>query len=99
MRTKIALVFTLVLVVSVGWTDGVKDIAAEMADSALLFLRSLNSADQDQASLAFDNDNRYDWHYIPRPGERKGSLQIHDCAAKPARSSSDEHRPQQRGNI
>lgn len=72
MRTKIALVFTLVLVVSVGWTDGVKDIAAEMAGSARDFLRSLSSADQDQANLAFDNENRYDWHYIPRPGERKG---------------------------
>ena len=24
------------------------------------------------ANLAFDDENRYDWHYIPRMGERKG---------------------------
>ncbi len=72
MRAKIALVSALALVVSVGWTEGVKDIAAEMAESARHFLRSLNSEGQDQANLAFENENRFDWHYIPRPGERKG---------------------------
>jgi len=72
MRAKIALVSTLALVVSVGWTEGVGDIAAEMAESARHFLRSLNSEGQDQANLAFENENRFDWHYIPRPGQRKG---------------------------
>ena len=71
MRTKIIPFCALVLTVTVGWSTGV-DIAADMADSARQFLRSLDEADRAQANLAFDDDNRYDWHYIPRPGERKG---------------------------
>ena len=71
MRTKIIPFCALVLTVTVGWSAGV-DIAADMADSARQFLRSLDEADRAQANLAFDDENRRDWHYIPRPGERKG---------------------------
>ena len=69
MRTKITLVFLLALVVSIGWTDGVKNITADMAESAYHFLRSLDADGQDQANLAFDDENRYDWHFIPRARE------------------------------
>ena len=69
MKTKIALLFTLALVVSAGWTEGAKEVAADMAESAYHFLRSLDSESQDQANLAFDDENRYDWHFIPRARE------------------------------
>ena len=69
MRPKIVLVFVLAFVVSVGWTESVNDIAADMAESAYHFLRSLDSESQDQANLAFDDENRYDWHFIPRARE------------------------------
>ncbi len=69
MRPKIAVVFILALVASIGWTDGVKNIAADMAESAFHFLRSLDSESRDQANLAFDDENRYDWHFIPRARE------------------------------
>jgi len=72
MRTKFVLVSVLALIVSVGWTEGVRDIATEMAASAHDFLRSLDQEHRNQANLAFDDENRYDWHYIPRPGQRKG---------------------------
>ena len=72
MGTRIILTSTLVLVVSIGWTAGVADIAVSMAESARHFLRSLDSEGQNEANLAFGDENRYDWHYIPRPGERKG---------------------------
>ena len=72
MGTRITLTSTLALVVSIGWTAGVTDIAAAMAESARHFLRSLDSDGQNQTNLTFDDENRYDWHYIPRPGERKG---------------------------
>ena len=71
MRKKIVLVSVLVLVVSAGWSAAV-DIASEMADSSRQFLRSLDEEGRGLANLAFDDENRYDWHYIPRPGERKG---------------------------
>ena len=69
MRTKIVLAFTLAFVVSIGWTSGVKDIATDMAENAFHFLRSLDSESQDQATFAFDDENRYDWHFIPRARE------------------------------
>ncbi len=69
MRTKIVLASILALVVSIGWAAVGKDIATDMAESAFHFLRSLDSESQDQANLAFDDENRYDWHFIPRARE------------------------------
>ena len=71
MRKKIVLVSVLTLMASAGWSAAV-DIASEMADSSRQFLRSLDEEGRGLANLAFDDENRYDWHYIPRPGERKG---------------------------
>jgi hypothetical protein len=41
-----------------------------MASIIRLFLSSLNSEQREKFLLTFDDDNRYDWHYVPRP--RKG---------------------------
>lgn len=71
MRAKIALIPFLLLVVSAGWSNGI-NIAAVMAENARDFLRSLHMESRRMANLAFDDENRYDWHYIPRMGERKG---------------------------
>ena len=71
MRAKIALIPILALVISVGWTNGV-NIATVMAENARNFLRSLDAEGQQLANLAFNDENRYDWHYIPRMGERLG---------------------------
>lgn len=71
MRTKLVLVSSLAFLVSAGWSAGV-DVASDMADSARQFLRSLDQEARDMANLGFDDDNRFDWHYIPRPGQRKG---------------------------
>ena len=71
MRRKIIPVALLAFVVSAGWSAGV-DIASDMADSARQFLRSLDQEGRELANLDFEDDNRFDWHYIPRPGQRKG---------------------------
>ena len=65
MRAKIALIPILALVVSAGWSNGV-NVAAVMAEHARAFLGSLHFESQRLANLAFDDENRYDWHYIPR---------------------------------
>src|SRR5262245_14024654 len=44
--------------------------ASAMADSANKFLSSLNADQKSKASFGFDDEQRYDWHFIPR--ERKG---------------------------
>ncbi len=46
------------------------DAAADMAEGASQLLRSLTPELKSQASLPFDSDERFNWHYIPR--DRKG---------------------------
>jgi hypothetical protein len=47
-----------------------QEAAADMAEGAGRLLRALTPELRTQASLAFDSDERYNWHYIPR--DRKG---------------------------
>jgi hypothetical protein len=47
-----------------------KDAGADMAEGASQLLRALTPELKSQASLPFDNDERLNWHYIPR--DRKG---------------------------
>jgi hypothetical protein len=41
-----------------------------MSGVAIQFLESLTGAQKEKAQLAFDNEERYNWHYVPM--ERKG---------------------------
>jgi len=52
--------------------------AQEMADAANNLLASLNSDQKSKAVYEFSNDERYDWHFIPKP--RKG-LPLKDMTA------------------
>lgn len=42
----------------------------EMTDAANLFLGMLTAEQRQKATYAFDNEERFNWHYVPR--ERKG---------------------------
>ena len=42
------------------------DAASRIADAANRFLATLDDGQRKQALIAFDSDNRVDWHYIPR---------------------------------
>src|SRR5205814_7886244 len=44
--------------------------AQEMADSANNFLAALTSEQKAKATYEFKDDERFDWHFIPKP--RKG---------------------------
>jgi hypothetical protein len=44
--------------------------ASIMADTARAFLNSLTPEQRTQATYAFEDDQRFDWHFIPKP--RKG---------------------------
>src|SRR6202035_2444854 len=44
--------------------------AAIMADAATAFLNSLTPEQRAKATYKFDDDQRFDWHFIPKP--RKG---------------------------
>ena len=56
---------------------------ASMAEAAQAFLDSLTPEQRSAATFAFNSDDRFDWHYIPR--ERKGvSLRAMSGAQKKA---------------
>ena len=42
------------------------DAAQRIAEAANRFLASLDDGQRQQALIAFESDNRLDWHYIPR---------------------------------
>src|SRR5262245_41770713 len=44
--------------------------AAMMSDAANAFLASLTPEQRQKATYAFNDDQRFDWHFIPKP--RKG---------------------------
>jgi hypothetical protein len=59
------------------------DAAQRIADAANRFLASLDEAQRKRAMLAFESDNRVDWHYIPRSrtGLTVGEMQPAQAAA------------------
>src|SRR5262245_61019060 len=42
------------------------DAAERIASAAIAFLSGLDEGQRRQVLIAFDSDNRLDWHYIPR---------------------------------
>ncbi len=68
----VPLVFVILAIVTAGAAT-MQDKAgqtASMAEAAQAFLDSLTPEQRSAAMFAFDSDDRFDWHYIPR--ERKG---------------------------
>lgn len=51
-------------------TESVEFAAAEMVSAAQQFWNSLNEDQQKKCGFAFDDQDRFNWHYVPR--ERKG---------------------------
>ena len=41
-----------------------------MSGAAMQFLQSLTAAQKEKAQFSFDNEERYNWHYVPM--DRKG---------------------------
>ena len=69
MKIRIALFAGLVLAASIGWTAVTQDIAEEMIDRARHFLVSLDPEQRDRATFAFGDEERLNWHFIPRDRE------------------------------
>ena len=68
---RVRLVFpALAIAAAVAWSRQKDEAASEMAVGAGYFLRGLSSEQRALASLPFEGDERYNWHYIPR--DRKG---------------------------
>jgi hypothetical protein len=54
---------------SLGWTAATRDVAEEMIDRARHFLMSLDEEQRDRAIFAFSDEERFNWHFIPRDRE------------------------------
>ena len=67
---RFALLSSMILVVSVAFSQSGHEVGREMAEGAGHFLGSLGPEKQAQARIAFDDEERYNFHYIPR--DRKG---------------------------
>jgi hypothetical protein len=61
-----ALTTFLALTVAVAWTDSGSPVAQEMATEAEHFLSELEPDKRERAKFSFDDEQRFDWHYIPR---------------------------------
>ena len=59
----------LALAAAIGWTAAAPDVAAEMIDRARHFLASLDTDQRARATFAFDDEERLNWHFIPRDRE------------------------------
>lgn len=70
MRTKRALFVLFVVLAPVVLSAAVNSVAGQMVDRAHHFLSALDADRRAQATFAFDDAERFNWHFIPR--ERKG---------------------------
>ena len=68
----VILVLCLGLLIGRAAVIGQRRAAAETASAATQFLASLTPEQREKANLKFEDANRFDWHFIPRPGQRKG---------------------------
>ena len=66
------LLLCLGLLIGRAAVQGQKRATAETTAAANQFLTALTPEQRTTATLKFDDPNRFDWHYIPRPGQRKG---------------------------
>ncbi len=69
MKIRTGLCVCLVLAASIGWTAANHDIGKEMMDRARHFLASLDTDQRERATFAFDDEERLNWHFIPRDRE------------------------------
>ena len=53
---------------------------AMMADNAKAFLATLSPEQKAKAAIPFNSEERLNWHFVPKTGERKG-LQLKDMTA------------------
>ena len=78
MKTTLRAVKAVILVLCLGLllgraaVMGQRRATAETAAAATQFLASLTPEQREKANLKFEDANRFDWHYVPRPGQRKG---------------------------
>jgi Protein of unknown function (DUF3500) len=66
------LLLCLGLLIGRAAVQGQRRATADTTAAATQFLESLTADQRAKATLEFEDANRFDWHYIPRPGQRKG---------------------------
>ena len=69
-RTTFNIGCLVVLLGTIAYTQQAPEPASAMTTTAIKFLDTLNDEQESAARFAFDSEDRFDWHFIPR--ERKG---------------------------
>jgi len=70
MRAKVVLLACGGLVLTAAWSAAFEDVARDMQEQAKHFLAALDGAKRDKATFAFDDEERFNWHFTPV--ERQG---------------------------
>src|SRR5690606_2628810 len=65
MRARIVLLACGGLGLTVAWSAAFEDVAREMQAQAKHFLAALDTAKREKATFAFDDDERFNWHFTP----------------------------------
>src|SRR5690606_32917299 len=65
MRARIVLLACGGLGLTVAWSAAFEDVAREMQAQAKHFLAALDDAKREKATFAFDDDERFNWHFTP----------------------------------
>ncbi len=65
MRTKIVLLACAGLGLTAAWSAAFEDVAREMQQHAKHFLAALDDAKRDKATFAFEDEERFNWHFTP----------------------------------
>jgi hypothetical protein len=68
----VVILLCLGLLIGRAAVQGQKRATAETTTAATQFLSSLTPEQRATAVITFGDANRFDWHYVPRPGQRKG---------------------------
>ncbi len=70
LRWFVLTVMIVAVLAGVAWTAADDPVATDMEQGAQRFLRALDTGKRAQATIAFSDEERYNFHYIPR--ERQG---------------------------
>ena len=70
LRWLVLTVMIVAVLAGVAWTAADDPVATDMEQGAQRFLRALDAGKRAQATIAFSDEERYNFHYIPR--ERQG---------------------------
>src|SRR5262245_17014696 len=78
----------IVLCATAAWSFFKLAVTGEtMADSATKFLATMTTEQRAKAALAYDDKQRVDWHFIPKPDGAREGIKVRDMSPETRKSA------------